>query len=65
MTKLPSPPPDTPLSKRTDDEIRDRARELHEYVGVIEIPEGAQVVRPNDGDECARIEAWIYLGPTD
>ena len=65
MTKLPSTPPDKPISKRTDDEIRDRARELHAQDWVIEIPEDAQVARPNYDDECARIEAWIYLGPTD
>ena len=65
MTKLPSPPPGKPFSERTDEEIRDRARELHEEPSVIEIPEGAQVVRPKGGDECARIEAWIELGPED
>ncbi len=53
-----------PLSKRTDDEIRDRARVLHEEDWVIEIPEDAKVIRP-PGSDCVEVEAWISLGEED
>lgn len=54
----------TPLSKRTDEEIRDRARTLHEEYWVIEVPDDARVIRRGD-DRPALVEAWIHLGDTD
>jgi hypothetical protein len=54
-----------PFNALTDDQIRDRARELHEQDWVIEVHEDAQVIRPKYEGECARIAAWIYLGPDD
>ncbi len=51
--------------KLTDDEMRDQARDLHEMGGVIEIDADAQVMRPTDLGECARIAAWISVGPGD
>ena len=54
-----------PLSQRTDDEIRERARELHEQEPVIEVPDDAQVICSDDPNECARVLAWIHLGADD
>jgi hypothetical protein len=51
--------------KLSDDEMREQARDLHEMDCVIEIDEGAQVIRPTVPGECARIAAWIRLGPGD
>ena len=68
MTNQESPQPtENPLSKLSDDEIRERARELHGEAWAIEIPDDAQVIRPDPDDdgECARVAAWIYLGPDD
>ena len=56
---------DEAFMKLTDDQMRDRARELHHREWVIEIDEDAPVVRPTDLGECARIAAWIRLGPGD
>ena len=53
------------MSQRTDDEIRDRARELHEQVWVVKIPDDAKVVRRDDSDEVSYVEAWICLGVDD
>ena len=60
-----NPDQPTPMSKRTDEEIRDRARELHEEVWVVEIPHDAKVVRRDDSDEMSYVEAWICLGVYD
>ena len=55
-----------PLSERTDDEIRDRARELHGKTWVIEIDDDAEVDRNGSDDEgTVLVRAWIFLGQDD
>ena len=55
-----------PLSERTDDEIRDRARELHGKTWVIEIDDDAEVDRNGSDDEgTVLVRAWICLGQDD
>ena len=58
--------PDTPkpLSQRTDEEIRDRARELFDDVVALDIPPDGQVIRVEEG-RVALVEAVIYLGESD
>ena len=56
--------PFKPLPERTDDELRDRARELHQEGWVIEIPIEAKVYRYGD-DGYVEIEAIIHLGEHD
>ena len=55
------------LCERTDDEIRARARELHEQTWVIEIDDDAEVVRPELGPpfDTVLVRAWIVLGVDD
>ncbi len=55
---------DNALSSRSEDEIRDRARELNEQDWVIEVSENAKVIRRGD-DETTLVEAWIHLGEDD
>ena len=55
-----------PLSERTDDDIRNRARELHGETWVIEIDDNAEVNRNGDDDEgTVLVRAWIHLGHDD
>ena len=42
-----------PLCQRTDDEIRNRARELHHKEWQVEIAADAEVIRPSSDGECA------------
>ena len=52
-----------PFSKWTDDEIRNRAAELHEESGLISIDETRPVIR--EDDEVAYVPAWIEIAPWD
>ena len=54
-----------PFSQRSDQEIRQRAREEHEQSLVIEIPDDARVTRKPDDHEIVEIEAVIILGLHD
>ena len=55
-----------PLSERTDDDIRTRARELHGIPWVLEIDDDAEVDWRGDDDEgTVLVRAWIYLGHDD
>ena len=64
MNDKQTPDHPTPLSERTDEKIRDRARTLHEQDWVIEVPDDARVIRRGD-DDTTLVEAWIHLGEED
>lgn len=53
-----------PFSQRTDEEIRERVRELHEAMERIDIPPDGQVIRM-DGGRVALVKAVIYIGEND
>ena len=65
MKNKKEPDEPTPFSQRTDDDIRHLARELHEKLWAVEIPDDAKVTRRDDADEIAEVEAIICLGLYD
>lgn len=58
-------PEGKPLSKRSDKEIRDRARELLEEYPGVGVPEDALVIRCPEAPDIVHVQAWINLGPGD
>ena len=70
VTRMNSPTDNTPttenfrpFSKWTDEEIRNRAIELHQQPGVINVDLTRPIIR--DDGETAYVPAWIEICPGD
>jgi len=48
-------------AESSDDDIRDRARELHEVDGEVELDIDAEISRCETDPEGAYVQAWVWV----